>query len=84
LARKSGGQALTSSHRVSEKLIIGDQVTLTVLSVHGRQVRLGISAPKTVAVHREIFERIQREGDTVTPGDPIAATPVFDETPPVV
>jgi carbon storage regulator len=39
-----------------------------VLSLHGRQVRLGITAPKTVPVHRqEVFERIQRERDTVAP-----------------
>jgi carbon storage regulator len=39
--------------------MIGDQVILTVLSVHGRQVRVGIAAPKTVTIYRqEVFERI--------------------------
>jgi carbon storage regulator len=43
-------------------------VTLTVLSLHGRQVRVGIAAPKTVPFHRqEVFERIQRERETVAP-----------------
>ena len=60
---------LILTRRVGEKLMIGDQVTLTVLGVHGRQVRVGIAAPKTIPVHRqEVFERIQREAEaTVTP-----------------
>jgi carbon storage regulator len=42
--------------------MIGNDVTVTVLGVKGNQVRIGINAPKTVAVHREeIFERIKRE-----------------------
>jgi carbon storage regulator len=42
--------------------MIGEEVTVTVLGVKGNQVRLGINAPKDVAVHREeIFERIKRE-----------------------
>ena len=55
---------LILTRRVGEKLMIGDQVTLTVLGLHGRQVRLGIAAPKTIPVHRqEVFERIQREAE---------------------
>jgi len=43
--------------------MIGDNVTVTVLGVKGNQVRLGVNAPRDVAVHREeIFERIQQEG----------------------
>jgi carbon storage regulator len=59
---------LILTRRVGEKLMIGDQVTLTVLGVQGRQVRVGIAAPKTIPVHRqEVFERIQREAEaTVT------------------
>jgi carbon storage regulator len=55
---------LILTRRVGEALKIGNEVTVTVLAVKGNQVRVGISAPREVAVHRqEIFERIQREGD---------------------
>jgi len=54
---------LILTRRVSEVLMIGDNVTVTVLGVKGNQVRIGINAPKSVPVHRqEIYERIQREG----------------------
>jgi carbon storage regulator len=47
---------------VGETLMIGDSVTVTILGVKGNQVRVGITAPKDVAVHREeIFQRIGRE-----------------------
>jgi len=53
---------LILTRRVGEALKIGDDVTVTVLGVKGNQVRLGINAPRTVAVHREeIFERIAEE-----------------------
>ena len=53
---------LILTRRVGETVMIGSEVTVTVLGVKGNQVRIGINAPKTVAVHREeIFERIQRE-----------------------
>ena len=53
---------LILTRRVGETLMIGDSVTVTVLGVKGNQVRVGITAPKDVAVHREeIFQRIGRE-----------------------
>ena len=55
---------LILTRRVNESLMIGDEVTITVLGVKGNQVRLGVNAPKDVAVHREeIYERIRAEGD---------------------
>lgn len=53
---------LILTRRVGETLVIGDDVNVTVLGVRGNQVRLGVNAPKEVAVHREeIYQRIQNE-----------------------
>jgi carbon storage regulator len=56
---------LILTRRVGETVMIGDDVTITVLGVKGNQVRVGINAPKHIAVHREeIYERIKREQQT--------------------
>ncbi len=60
---------LILTRRVGETLMVGDDVTVTVLGVKGNQVRIGVNAPKDIAVHREeIYERIKREqvNDEVT------------------
>ena len=59
---------LILTRRVGETLMIGDDVTVTVLGVKGNQVRIGVNAPKDVAVHREeIYERIRKENDIGEP-----------------
>ena len=55
---------LILTRRVGETLMVGDDVTVTVLGVKGNQVRIGVNAPKEVAVHREeIYQRIQKAKD---------------------
>jgi carbon storage regulator len=69
---------LILTRRVGETVMIGNDVTVTVLGVKGNQVRVGVNAPRDVAVHREeIFERIKREeeggGSATTSARPTAA-----------
>ena len=62
---------LILTRRVGEAVMIGNDVTVTILGVKGNQVRVGVNAPRDVAVHREeIFERIKREDQVGDSGRP--------------
>ena len=66
---------LILTRRVGEKIVIGEDVTVTVLSVKGNQVRIGIDAPRDVTVHREeIYQRILKEKIALN-GDKRVKTP---------
>ncbi len=61
---------LILTRRVGEAVMIGDDIKISVLGVKGNQIRLGVSAPREVAVHREeIYQRIQRENGADGEGD---------------
>ena len=69
---------LILTRRVGETLMIGDEVTVTVLGVKGNQVRIGVNAPKDVSVHREeIYDRIRNERDHKTVRTEPAARLIF-------
>ena len=71
---------LILTRRVGETLKVGNDVDVTVLGVKGNQIRIGIKAPKSVAVHREeIFDRIQREAELAARSDQSQRTPSKDE-----
>ena len=68
---------LILTRRVGETIMIGSDITATVLSVKGNQVRIGIEAPKKIAVHRlEIYERIklEQQGGSASPSEGSATT----------
>ena len=68
---------LILTRRVGETVMIGNEVTVTILGVKGNQVRVGINAPKTIAVHREeIYERIKREQEGTTDNDDEPKSPI--------
>ena len=56
---------LILTRRVGESLMVGEEITVTVLGVKGNQVRIGVNAPRDVAVHREeIYNRIHDDAET--------------------
>jgi carbon storage regulator len=63
---------LVLNRRIGETVIIADDISVTVLAVKGSHVRLGLTAPPTVPIHREeIYDRIQRERAAATPYVPV-------------
>jgi len=66
---------LILTRRVGETLMVGDEVTVTVLGVKGNQVRIGVNAPKEVAVHREeIYQRIKQEQEEEAKTEDVASS----------
>lgn len=67
---------LILTRRPTETIMIGENITITVLEVRGNQVRIGVNAPREISVHREeIFERIQQEKKTGNTGNTLRTRP---------
>ena len=66
---------LVLTRGVGQSIVIGDDVTITVLGINGNHVRVGFKAPKSIAVHRkEVYDRIKEEGSTKERQDPSASS----------
>jgi len=75
----SKGNLVLSRYR-DESIMIGDDVEITIVDVRGDKVRLGITAPKSIAVHRrEVYDAIQREKDAKTPEEEEPSDALFSE-----
>lgn len=58
---------LILTRRIGESLLIGDDISITILNVRGNQIKIGVNAPKNVAVHREeVYQRIKRNDNEQT------------------
>ena len=72
---------LILTRRVGESLMIGDEINVTILGVKGNQVRIGVNAPRNVAVHREeIYQRIQKERSDEATNSEAVTVPQHPET----
>ncbi len=74
---------LVLTRRLNESIIIGDTIAVTVLGVEGDQVKLGITAPRNVAVHRqEVYEQIKKANVEAAQSPPVDITSVLKFLPP--
>ena len=70
---------LVLTRKINESIMIGDSIEVVVVEVHGEQVRLGIKAPREVAVHRrEVYEAIQKENIQAAKQKPDTLTKVAE------
>jgi carbon storage regulator len=61
-SKEQGRPMLILTRRVGETLMIGDEITVTIVGVNANQIRLGFEAPKEIPVHREeVYVRLQEE-----------------------
>ena len=68
---------LILSRKINEKIMIGDEISVSIIEVRGEQVRIGVDAPKTVKVFRqEVFEAIKAENKAAAESNPVL--PIVD------